>query len=789
MAKIPERKPKTFFLNEKHELSLGEVPSGGGLPKLAPIHWASRAETLSTSLKDVQSRVTKSRDPLRDRHFFLLAEPVQAIKKESKDEKKAPDGTFEERPDYAGSLYSRVFQRLGVDLLQVNDDGSAVIHALPESMERLILTSSKLSDVGAREQSRWASIKGFGVIPSSVRADDQWLRGLPSAKPADVVIELQPLLSRSEAHDVLEAITSILQVEDDGKLSGTGTDYSGRRWYRGSVTRRALRQIVREFYSVQSVHPPLYSVAASGIDRGAPIERVVPNQKERKEGPQKRLPVVAVVDTGVPTDHIHLAPFLRGRYRSPVSPDRHLGDHGSRVASRIVFGDLNSYKETSAPQGGCQFYDVNVGITPTDIDDMYVVRAMEAIVSTAPDVRIFNLSFDSRKPLEQLSQGLRQANLYRVQDLDNFLFANDVLSVVAAGNSPPGVVPSTPYPKHYDEPEWGLGHWARSFNSITCGATVERLEGDGLVQELGWPSPFSRLGPGLCDSSKPDFVAHGGNWASTYRNVSGLGVWCSNERGLWEDVSGTSYAAPLLAREASFALDTLGQYCQHGASPFAVTLKAYLALSAIPPVSDERIKTLVARASGQGSASSKGLLVPNPQTVVMIWQGVIESPKDIVRVRVPIPREWLQAASSPHMRLVVSWDPPVNAAAHHVWACRKVNSRLRVNPDAHAMRFKRSPSNSYPLTNRVYDLKRLPKGETVKGDIWLVELSYEQIADYSPGIEFSLQQRVSFAAELWDDSEEPASPQGALQSLPIAQTMNRLSVPPTIVRNPVVIRV
>jgi hypothetical protein len=95
---------------------------------------------------------------------------------------------------------------------------------------------------------------------------------------------------------------------------------------------------------------------------------------------------------------------------------------------------------------------------------------------------------------------------------------------------------------------------------------------------------------------------------------------------------------------------------------------------------------------------------------------------------------------------------------------------------------------SYPLIDRTYDLHKLPRGVTVDGDMWLLELSYEQIADYHLGMVFTPQQRVAFAAELFDTSDNPTSPQTALQALPAAKTMTRLSIPPQSIKTPVIVR-
>lgn len=115
----------------------------------------------------------------------------------------------------------------------------------------------------------------------------------------------------------------------------------------------------------------------------------------------------------------------------------------------------------------------------------------------------------------------------------------------------------------------------------------------------------------------------------------------------------------------------------------------------------------------------------------------------------------------------MSWDPPVNAAVSGLWATRKVTAHLKASPDTPSLRGTKGGHASYPLIDKTYDLQKLPKGASVDGDIWLVELSYDQTADYHIGIAFTPQQRVAFVAELFDSSEQPVSPQAALQALPL----------------------
>jgi len=778
--------PRTFYLNEQHELARSEKAGGGGIPKYIDINWATKGTAISHSLNRARKQVELSPDPSKENHYFLLAAPVEKLAKASEGIK-AVGGKVFKNTDFACED-SRVFRRLGVDLLRVAEDGSAIVHMKPEIMEQLSNRAEALPRLGAREQSRWATIDRFAMIPSGFRIDSDWLHTIDAKKATDAVVEFQPLLTRVEIDALVRELVSILLQTLGEAITGMGSDFSGRQWVRGKVARASLTRIAKDFFSVQSLHSPLVSIAAGG----RPSKLRTPGAAIEVD--TSELPVIAVVDTGVPAEHSVLGKYRRGRgYTAPTSALVPSNDHGCFVASRLVFGDpdFSAGPPNRTPPGSALFYDVNVsGIGPGDIDDKSVINpALQAVVSTAPDIRIFNLSFDTKRPLDLFSTVERSAYLDLVQDLDNFIFQNDVVVIVAAGNSTPGVAPSIEYPQHFTDPQWGLGAWSRSFNSLTCGALVGRLSSNGLVRQVGWPSPFCRVGPGLCNSPKPEFSASGGNVTATYQKGAGLGVWGLASNGMWEDRHGTSFAAPLLAREAAFAMQKLQLVCEQGARPFAVTVKAFLALTAVPPVNDNVVAELAQRTLGRGLATAQRLERPSAETGVMIWQGVLEDEKDIASVQVPIPSDWLKEAAEPYLKLIVAWDPPVNAAASRLWATRSVSAKLRMSPGAPASRSHTLKSHgSYPILERLFDLRKLPSGHTVDGDFWLIEITYSQIADYLPAMIFPPQQRVAFAAELIDKGPKPESPQSSLQALPATQTMTRLTVPPSAARMPVVLK-
>lgn len=781
--------PRNYFLNESHELARGEKEGGGRLPTFAPIDWKKRGHDISHSLSSARKKISQSSDPLRDRHLFLSANPVAVIKKQSANRRRAPSGELDERPDYAGD-HSRVFRRLGLDLLAVDAKGTAVVHATPARADQLIKTAQHLDEEGRREQARWVSIESFDVVPLAFRADDRWLSSLDLTSPSDAVIELQPLLSRIEIEQVIRAILEILEKSNlGGRLSRTGTDFSGRHWYRGMLPAKGLRSIATQISSVQALHPP-FQTPITLAGRLRPSGRTDPLQATLSPAEISRLPVVAVVDVGVPSGHLQLSPYRRGSYTSPDAPSGLNPSHASRVASRVVFGDPDIAEEDAPATGSCAFYDVNIAVDVENVDDKALIPALQAVVSTSPDVRVFNLSIGQYEPLATLAPIERRERLASVQDLDNFAFRNDVLIVVAAGNSYRGVRPTPDYPSHLDDPRWALGSWACGYNTIKCGSYVGRLSPSGLVDHLGWPSAFTRIGPGISQAPSPDFSANGGNSNPQYDYGPGLGVWAYNEVGRWEDASGTSFAAPLLARQAAFALDALDRYCEQGARPFACTTKAFLALSALPPASDvtESVKRLISRTLGYGTASAQSLLRPSSDEAVLIWQGVLAGPEQLARIRIPIPRAWVAAARRPTLRVIAAWESPVNQAVESRWACRRVEYQLRRAPGTRAISHTGRGHKSYPFLDRTF---ALPVG-TESGsssDNWLLELSYKEIAEYPPALEFSPHQRVALAMRLSDADEDPVSPQEALLALPEAVTMTRLSIPENRIPNPVVVKI
>lgn len=532
---------------------------------------------------------------------------------------------------------------------------------------------------------------------------------------------------------------------------------------------------------MQSVHGPLLSSFAQ-VSHASTKSGNAPSQISQLD----QLPSVAVVDSGVPAHHKQLEPFRRGTFVGPDSIGA-VGSHGTFVASRVVFGDPSDPFNTP-PIPTCRFLDIAIPRDESTLDDKNINAAINFAAANYPDVRTFNLSFGHLNAFGSFPPVEARERLQLTQDLDNIIFARDILVVIAAGNSLLGTPPTVPYPNHWQDPTWKLGHWALGFNTLTCGSFVREWTLLGGVATVPFaPSPFTRHGPGLDNSPVPDFSAHGGNGTPTYQEAPQLGVYGLSPQGMWEDHSGTSFAAPLLAREAAFAFQALQVVCPSGTRPFAATIKALLALTAIPPDLPETYTDLARVALGHGEATSVPIRVPDYDAAIFIWQGVIADKTERAKVIFPIPLEWLESADDPVCEVSVAWDSPVNSAFHNVYVCRRVDTKLRRVDGGDAVRALPGAHPRYPLRVRTHRLKSAAVKGGAPDDLWTIEITYKEECEYPPTQAFTPEQRVGIAIRLRDRSGA-ASPQSFVQQHALAATMTRLSSAPIPVQVPVSIK-
>lgn len=246
------------------------------------------------------------------------------------------------------------------------------------------------------------------------------------------------------------------------------------------------------------------------------------NQKIYDELPEpKNEPIIGVLDT-VYTE----AEYFKSWVEYDNDFENTIGDinHGNEVTSIIVAGP----KYNSGLEDNCGLFRVHhFGITRGGRDSSFrVIKRIKEIVESHPEIHVWNLSLGS----PYSSSTNRISNEAAV--LDQLQAEHpDILFIIAGTNLDNG--------RNNKEDKYNrIGAPADSVNSLV----VNSVNAEGKI------ASYSRKGPVLHYFVKPDVCYYGGDSNKPLLAATPLGQM---------PVMGTSFAAPWIARKASFLMDKM----------------------------------------------------------------------------------------------------------------------------------------------------------------------------------------------------------------------------------------
>lgn len=561
-------------------------------------------------------------------------------------------------------------------LIKLEADGLSAedLKAIPGiqviSEESRTFTIVFADEAGRREFERRLNELAGGGQPSrkeilwAIRSIDDWtpddrmgpalkLEGIPDDARFVVDVELWAL------HDVEERDAMLVHFVNWVRSIGARVIDKVKQpnlvLVRTEVTREQLERIL-SFRDVRQVDlPPRYdftlNVAGLHVDRLPAVA-----------APPEKAPTVAVLDTGLATNHSLLAPavgdaqsFVPGR-----GPDDEEG-HGTQVAGHVVFGDLEAILEAVHVHLEVRVLSGRILVrSESELDDTPLVanrirQAVEYFVRHY-NCRIFNLSIgDLRKPYV----GGHVRDLAAV--LDELAFEYGVLFIVSAGN----FYGTEDVPKHWlrDYPEYLLNEAARiidpapAVNVLTVGSIARRDwphmsrrypndPGYQPIARTNWPSPFTRTGPGPGGAIKPELVEYGGNWSyegrtnNEVRYDRALGEVTTNHDVVsrpFTVVSGTSFAAPKIAHMAA---RVLARYPNMSSEAIRALLLAH---ASVPDeiehgvdLTEEQVRTLV----GYGRPDGERVLSSVENCVTLLAEDEIEESTHHF-YEIPLPEDFM----------------------------------------------------------------------------------------------------------------------------------------------------
>ncbi|AOO64797.1 S8 family peptidase [Sulfurospirillum halorespirans] len=232
-------------------------------------------------------------------------------------------------------------------------------------------------------------------------------------------------------------------------------------------------------------------------------------------------PVIGVIDT-LFDNNVYFAEWVE--YHDMLSADipKQPVDykHGTAISSIIVDGHNSNPKLDD----GCGRFRVrHFGVASArQFSSFSIMKNIEEIIIKNKDIKVWNLSLGSKLEVNKNFISPEAAILDRIQ------YENNIIFIIAGTN------------RTVSDPKiMRIGTPADSINSIV----VNSVSNDNK------PTEYSRCGPVLSFFTKPDISFYGGDDKSPVR------VCTSTGEGL---VSGTSYAAPWIARKMCYLINILG---------------------------------------------------------------------------------------------------------------------------------------------------------------------------------------------------------------------------------------
>lgn len=272
--------------------------------------------------------------------------------------------------------------------------------------------------------------------------------------------------------------------------------------------------------------PYLVSMGLQDLNEVCPIpfQLSKPIYELKKMPDPRDEPVIGVIDMHFKKGTTYFDKWVD--YKRVTSDEIELDDadyeHGTRVSSIIVDGpNLNPHLEDHCGRFRVRHFGIGAS---GRLYNSTALKQIRDIVENNLDIKVWNISLGSELEVSRNYMSVQGALL------DELQFKYDILFIVAGTNKPESI----------GNASYRIGSPADSLNSIVVNSV-------SLKREV--PS-YARKGPVLSFFIKPDVSYYGGTEEGPVHVVSASG-------GVTQAM-GTSYAAPWIARKASYLIDKMG---------------------------------------------------------------------------------------------------------------------------------------------------------------------------------------------------------------------------------------
>ncbi|MEN6326008.1 MAG: S8 family peptidase [Syntrophomonas sp.] len=365
------------------------------------------------------------------------------------------------------------------------------------------------------------------------------------------------------------------------------------------------------------------------------------------------LPVVAVLDSGInfpdPLERLIVTHWL---------PDKSSGgdlDHGSKVASKVIFSNIGKQLNEGTFTPRARVIDCNV-MDGRVSEGVLIKRIQQAVANYKDIAKIYNLSANSDKPIEGYEISIIG------YELDNLMYENGVQFIISSGNHYIWRT-STTLEEILDDDDSRISAPADAMLGITVGSIIGS-DNENSLSSKNMIAPYSRKGPGFGGFRKPDIMAYGANVFIDAVNHKDMIVppdeysLLINSSGQIVLDAGTSFTAPVVSGD-------LAEVSQIIPGGDILLSKALLYHSSIPLWDEEEIDNdeaeYIANLYGRGLSVPRISKYSAPHRVTFVRTGELNrKTKEHVKFFMPSVLAALPGRNSAKVTVTCVTSPPID---------------------------------------------------------------------------------------------------------------------------------
>lgn len=402
--------------------------------------------------------------------------------------------------------------------------------------------------------------------------------------------------------------------------------------------------------------------------------------------PADDAPIVGIVDSGVRSAHPLLAGVVLAAdaIGTGITEGEDQHGHGTMVAALVAHGPIEAVITRSVPVPplcrivSARVLDANNEFPDEDLWEHDLADAITWCIEQGASV--INVSLGNARSVLSAPRQLAGAAV-----IDDLARRHDVTIVTCAGNIAPADYlmdvddgTAVTYPERLLAADHArLIDPAPAMLALTVGAVTDAAAATGLATretvvrvpmgKPGWPSPFTRVGPGVAGAVKPELVERGGTlgiesgrFVNNDAELAVVSAGARADRPLIH-ACGTSFAAPLVTRIAagvkarfpSFSANQVRALVLASAAPleFGKEIEA-----SGPAAQQDAVRRLV----GYGRPNMAKAIESTSHRVVLVAEDEIAV--DGVHIyELPIPASFRQSGGQRGIDVALGYNPKTRA--------------------------------------------------------------------------------------------------------------------------------